>query len=126
MLPQTHKPQPNMLMIVNNTGVMLQNVMAREARENNDEANRLLSVSNLPAGRYCSLTRNKNAKPLAPKIVVSWEAGGRKQSVPVDISRALDAVTGSPDEVLVARILPIGDVIVRLELLGNLEPGLRL
>jgi hypothetical protein len=125
LFPKANKPQPNMVMIVNNTDVMLQNVMAREAHEKNDEANRLLSVSNLPAGRYCSLTRNRNSKPLASKIVVSWETGGRQQSVPADISRTLDAVTGAPDEVLVVRILPIGDVMVRLERLGSLEPALR-
>ncbi len=126
LFPKKHRPEPGMVMIVNNTGAVIQNVTAREARERTNEANRLLSVSNLPAGRYCSVIRKTGSKPLADRIVVSWDSSGRQWSVPADISGTLDAATGSPDEVLVIRILPSGNVVVNLALQGALEPGLRL
>jgi hypothetical protein len=116
LVPHVRRAEPASIVVKNMSGAHLSWVVLAEARKKPGQSARLGTISPVPAGTSQGMGRRTNPPPLPLWVEVRWaDANGQQYASEVSLGEVLKKATGVPDEALVFRIFPRGQVDVVLE-----------
>ena len=99
------KPEPEMIVLRNATGLRVTQVMMWPLEEDNENLPPIAAVDSVPRSQSAVMRRWPNSSPLPKMARVAWvDARDRTRAKDVDLASALENATGKEGEILVLEI----------------------